>query len=158
MDVAHTIMARVAGAALLAFGLGLAALAVWMVERRLSLSGGLEPGVAAVIAVFAALALFCLLAGYRLLFDRPNRYGSLLSPLGWRVLATFFFALALAFMVGAFWLGTFKLALACFFSACLAYTCVVAARSVLPPLSPEIRPTTVPHRSSGSEPGETAAR
>jgi len=45
-------------------------------------------------AVWVAVCAFFLFVGYRLLFNRPNKYGSLLPPIGWYTLAGTFVSLA----------------------------------------------------------------
>ena len=80
-------MARVSGAVLLVFGIGFAALSLWMIERQLSLRGTIERDAAVFLAVASVLCAFCCTVGYRLAFNRPNRYNSILSPTSWTVLA-----------------------------------------------------------------------
>jgi hypothetical protein len=43
------------------------------------------------------LSIFCLVVGYRLALNRPNRYGSILPPTAWAVLAGIFGTAGLAF-------------------------------------------------------------
>lgn len=40
--------------------------------------------------MLAVISLFCLLVGYRLTFQKPNRYNSILSPVGWCILGSIF--------------------------------------------------------------------
>jgi hypothetical protein len=70
---------------LLVFGLALAVLVGAV--RSLVLYVGTWPQSIAL----TLLVLFCLLAvqfGWRLLFNRPNDYGSIMGPTAWRVVAT----------------------------------------------------------------------
>jgi hypothetical protein len=46
--------------------------------------------------VFSLVAIFCLVVGGRMIVNRPNTHGSLLSPVGWYVLATVFLVLGAA--------------------------------------------------------------
>ena len=86
-------VARIAGAilalagAVLLFGVGLVCV------RALSIPRLLEHGGSIVLLVLGGIAVFCLSVGYRLTFNRPNRYGSFLSPLGWRILCAVFLIL-----------------------------------------------------------------
>jgi hypothetical protein len=75
--------------------------------------------------VLTLLVLFCLLAvhfGWRLLFNRPNVYGSIMGPTAWRIWATVLLvttgvaaALQLKFIGGVSWklLGLLSVAGAC---------------------------------------------
>ena len=115
---------RGVAAVLLFFGFALAALLILILVRHSARPT--ELGV--VVAGATALTAFCLLLGYRLLFNRPNRRGSLLSPLGWRLLATCFGVVAL--FVGATMIQNPDTAavVATIAAAALAYACVMAAR------------------------------
>jgi hypothetical protein len=69
----------------LVLGLGLAAL-VGAVRSLI-----LEPSTWQQTIALTLLVLFCVLAvqlGWRLLFNRPNDYGSIMGPTAWRVWAT----------------------------------------------------------------------
>jgi ATP-dependent Clp protease adapter protein ClpS len=143
----HALIARVAGGVLLAFGTGLAILAIWVVERQLSLRGSLQLTAAAMVIGFSLVAAFCLPVGYRLLLKRPNSYGSLLSPAGWLVVAICIFSIAVVLLVYGskadhpLWAAAIGLVL-------IACACLIAARnssrkptetSVFPPETPLLR-------------------
>jgi|HubBroStandDraft_1064217.scaffolds.fasta_scaffold54424_1 ATP-dependent Clp protease adapter protein ClpS len=96
---ASALIARVAGAVLLAFGTGLSILAIWVVERQFTLRGSLQLTAIAMVMGFSLLAAFCFPVGYRLLLNRPNRYGSLLSPAGWVVLGICILSITLLLIV-----------------------------------------------------------
>ena len=96
MGLTHMIIARVAGAILLVFGMGLATLAIRIVWVQPDRAGAPELSTVVITTVLVVIAAFCLSVGYRLLFNRPNRYGSILSPVGWRLFAAFFVAVAVA--------------------------------------------------------------
>src|SRR5262249_23155335 len=91
-----TIIARTAGAVSLALGLGLAILAFRIFERQFALAHDLQLSAIFFVMGCVLLASFCLMAGYRFLFNRPNRHGSLLSPRGWKILAGCFAVPAVA--------------------------------------------------------------
>lgn len=126
MDLTHKMIARVAGVVLLAAGVALAALAIAIALRAGGSIIGFFPGV---------IAVFCLLAGYRLALDRPNRFGSLLSPVGWQILAGCFAAMAAAIAVLSVSNGTYTFLLSSVFLGLLAYACIVAGRGQRVPVA-----------------------
>jgi hypothetical protein len=99
VDSEQSVVARISGAVLLAFGLGIAALAIWIVERQLTLRGTIKLDAAAFVLGFGFLAWFCSAVGFRLAFNRPNRYNSILSPNGWLGLAVCLGILGIAAVV-----------------------------------------------------------
>jgi ATP-dependent Clp protease adapter protein ClpS len=128
MSQVSTLTVKLAGTVMLGFGIGLAILALWMVERRFALHRASEISTVVVITVLVIISVFCSLVGYRLLFNRPNRHGTLLSPLAWRILAGFFWLSGLG--LGGLTLahGDFR---ALFGIACLGvlgYCCLMASR------------------------------
>jgi ATP-dependent Clp protease adapter protein ClpS len=90
MDKNGVLMARIIGGVSLAFGVASAILAVWAIDRQFAIRGIVQISAAAAIVVFLSISAFCCLVGYRLLFNRPNRNGSLLSPTSWKMLALCF--------------------------------------------------------------------
>jgi hypothetical protein len=80
---------------------GLASYKVYLLEHR-------APGFV-LIAVFLVIGVFFFLVGWRLLLNRPNRYGSVLSPVGWRVLGILFAVVGIGLF--AFFVGTMTLTL-----------------------------------------------
>jgi len=92
-------MARGAGVVLGVFGLGLLALSIFLIIRQLQHHGQLEADAIVFLAILLPIAWFCLSVGSRLTFSKPNRSGSILSPLGWLILVVLFAALALGFTV-----------------------------------------------------------
>jgi hypothetical protein len=81
------------------FGVGLLVLLVWTTYKLFIL--GKTPDTLALIFLLVLLVImtFCLTVGYRLLFNRPNNHGSLLSPKAWRLLGGIFAAIALVLLV-----------------------------------------------------------
>jgi hypothetical protein len=65
-------------------------------------SGGAKQGmflfVGAVIS--GAIAWFCLSLSWRFIMNRPNRYGSIIGPVAWRISAAFWGVAAIAIAVG----------------------------------------------------------
>ena len=89
---------RAVGVLALAAGVPFALLFMFVVARtagRLPAEAALILGVLAVLALLAGLLLS---VGWRLAFNRPNAYNSLLSPNAW-------FAIAAVFLVIAAWLA-----------------------------------------------------
>ena len=130
MNQPHLLVARFAGGILLAFGILLAILAAWIIERQLEFQRALalrSPAVVMVIC-FGIVAAFCSTVGYRLLFNRPNRYRSLLSPTGWRVLAAFFVALGVGLGAVAIPRADYEFLIAVPPLGLLVYRCLAAAR------------------------------
>ena len=91
------VLARVAGAVLLLFGVALGALGGVGVVRRIGSLAGVDWSAIIFIAVLGLLSTFCLVVGYRLALNRPNRYGSMLPPTAWAVLAGLFGVAGLGF-------------------------------------------------------------
>lgn len=83
-------MTKVVGGVTLWIGFAFGALFSWMLYKISSPNVRMEMWVVVLLAVIAAIALFCVSVGYRLFFNRPNRYGSILGPIGWRIVSGFF--------------------------------------------------------------------
>ena len=81
------IIARVAGAILILLALGFAAIPVLIFELHDRISSNEWY----VIGIFSALACGFFSIGFRLLLNKPNRYGALLSPFSWYIIGTVFF-------------------------------------------------------------------
>ena len=47
------------------------------------------------LSMLFLIMFFCLIVGYRLLFLKPNKYGSILGPFGWTGMSIFWGAIAL---------------------------------------------------------------
>ena len=94
MDLLSRAIARLTGVTMLVAGLGLTLMIVWIVERQLTLRGTVEPSALIFSAVLTIVGLVCGVIGIRLTFNRPNRYQSLLPPLGWYAIASVFALLA----------------------------------------------------------------
>jgi ATP-dependent Clp protease adapter protein ClpS len=90
MDKKGRLVARIIGGVSLVFGISAAVLAVWAIDRQFSIRETVQLSAAAVIVVFVSISAFSSLVGFRLLFNRPNRNGSILSPSGWKMLALCF--------------------------------------------------------------------
>jgi len=68
------------------------AFALWATVGRLSSGEAFEPSAQFFVAICFVLGSGLSLTGFRLAAIRPNKYGSILSPVGWHVLAFLFFA------------------------------------------------------------------
>ena len=92
----HPWGAKLVGGVMLWIGVAAIALLAFFSYKALALKP-VPLGAFVVLAVLLALGAFFLVVGWRLFLNRPNRYGSILGPAGWRVLgAVLFILLALA--------------------------------------------------------------
>jgi len=128
-DTARALIGRIAGGVLLTFGTGLSILAVWIIERQFVLRRGLHLDAAAMVVGFSLIAVFCFSVGYRLFFQRPNRYKSMLSPSGWMWLAASLIAIGLGIGAVAIWRGTYQLLTLLAVLGVLASICAIASRA-----------------------------
>jgi ATP-dependent Clp protease adapter protein ClpS len=119
------VIARLAGAVLLLFGVAVAVFLCWGLTRLLGFRGTPHGEGLLLIGILFSVSAFCCLVGFRLLFRRPNKHGSLLPPAGWIVLMVAFFACALLLLWSAKdaagWVGALL-------PAALGGVCVLAAR------------------------------
>jgi hypothetical protein len=99
MDQNHIII-RITGSLLSLFGIGLAILCLWIIERQFALLGTVRLNALTLVLIFGLISFFCVVVGYRLTFNRPNKYGSILSPSSWIILGLVFGALGLAITAG----------------------------------------------------------
>ena len=119
-------MARFAGGVLFAFGIALTVLTIWIIGRQFAGCCSMQSSTTVLVISLFLVSAFCALVGYRLLFNRPNRHGSLLPPFGWKVLAAVFFVLAIAVALIAIAHGQYRLLVAPLGLGVLAYYCLVA--------------------------------
>jgi hypothetical protein len=101
------VFARLIGLVAGLIGIAAVALAGWASYKVYPLEHR-APGFV-VIAMFLVIGVFFFLVGWRLLLNRPNRYGSILSPVGWRVLGSLFAVVGIGLF--AFFVGTMTLTL-----------------------------------------------
>ena len=101
------VFARLIGLVAGTIGIAAMALAGWASFKVYPLEHR-APGFV-VIGAFLVIGVFFLLVGWRLLLNRPNRYGSILSPAGWRLLGSLFAVIGVG--VFAFFVGTMTLTL-----------------------------------------------
>ena len=74
----------------------LLALFIWVLWSAINRPNVVDAGVIALCAGLLIVGTFCALVGFRLFLNRPNKYGSILSPVGWRVLGALFAAVMVA--------------------------------------------------------------
>jgi ATP-dependent Clp protease adapter protein ClpS len=119
---------KLVGAVMLAAGMLGAALAAWLIELRLPATRGDASGSISLTALLVAICAFCSLVGYRLLFNRPNRFGSLFSPFAWRLFAGFFCLMGVLMTIPSLRRGEYGalVILPCF--GALGYACLLASR------------------------------
>lgn len=136
----HMLIARIVGGISLAFGIALAALVFWVVGRQLGVHGALDKSAMVMVASCSTISTFCSLVGYRLLFNRPNRNGSLLSPVVWLVLAICLSAVGVALASEAVFRGEYQLLAVSIGLGALACASVIAGRRrrlISPVFAPE---------------------
>lgn len=95
MDKTVRLIARIIGGISFAFGIAAAILAVWAIDRQFAIGGVVQISAAAAVIVFLLISAFCFLMGFRLVFNRPNRNGLLLSSNRWKWLALCFWVVGL---------------------------------------------------------------
>jgi ATP-dependent Clp protease adapter protein ClpS len=134
------LIARIVGGISLAFGIALPMLVILVVERQLAVHGEFDKSLVVMVPFCLVISAFCALVGYRLLFNRPNRNGSLLSPVGWMALAIFISAVGVALTSVAIVSGQYQLLAASIGLLVLAYGSVIAGRRrhlISPVFAPE---------------------
>jgi hypothetical protein len=62
----------------------------WALYRFASLHLSVSTFVVVVVFIVLVIGFFCLSVGARMFLHRPNRYHSVLSPIGWRILGSLF--------------------------------------------------------------------
>lgn len=98
----NAVFAKIIGGVMLWIGVAFVVLLAWASYKVMIVGRAPGFGALALLGVLAILAAFCSLVGWRLFLNRPNRFGSILTPRGWRVLAAMFGVLAIGFVV--FWI------------------------------------------------------
>jgi hypothetical protein len=83
------------GVALLLLGLCLGAVDGFFLTKILFMNVKVEVGAWVVVVILTCIVAFCISTGVRLVWGRPNRYGSLLSPWTCYALAAVFLAFAI---------------------------------------------------------------
>lgn len=91
-------VSRLTAVACLLIGLALAFVFVWFLIALLG-RGTAAIGPSVLLAVVAGLSGLMLSVGYRLWTTRPNRYGSLLAPAVWILLAVVFLSIGVSALV-----------------------------------------------------------
>jgi len=97
--ISPTVIARVVGVAMTAVGTAFVVLALFLVIRQIQLYGTVQSDALIFVVAVIPIAIFFLTAGWRLTLNRPNRYGSFLSPIVWRLLALVFATVAIWMLV-----------------------------------------------------------
>jgi hypothetical protein len=90
----NLLFGRVAGGVLSWFGVGLTAVFLWIAYGMLVDHRALGISTLIALSALAVVAGFCLVAGFRLYLDKPNAYGSFLTPPGWMILGCVFAAMS----------------------------------------------------------------
>ncbi len=126
---AHPWARRAVGAAILSCGVTLLVFLVWFSYRVAIVGKAFELGVLTFMGVTVSITAFCLFMGYRLSLDRPNQHGSLLSPLGWKVLGGVFALFAIGTAVLFLWVAQYAGLVGSACAAVFASWCVRAAKA-----------------------------
>ena len=147
----HTVILRIIGTLSLTLGIALAILAILAVERQLTVHHTLMTGAMVPVILVCLISAFCSLVGCRLLFNRPTRNGSILSPPGWMVLAISFYVTCVASITSAALRGEYQLLIVAIGFGVLGYGSVKAGRAsrLGPTLSPVFAPETSLLRTDG---------
>ena len=87
---------RIAGAALLSFGIPISIFLAFIVVRHFAVGAPSDGPFVIGCGVLAAIAIFCNVVGLTLLLNRPNKYNSILPSYGWYALSATFVLLCLA--------------------------------------------------------------
>src|SRR5262245_47715125 len=86
----NRIYAKVVGGVMLWIGVAGLGLFVYFAYKLAVLGRTPAIGADVFMVVLAIVGVFCVYVGWRLFFNRPNRFGSILTPLGWRALCGLF--------------------------------------------------------------------
>ena len=129
MDKNGKLIARIIGGISLSFGIAAGILAVWAIDRQFAIRGVVQVSAAAAVLVFLLIAALCCLIGFRLVFNRPNRHGSILSPAGWKTLGLSFLIVALTMAAIGLGRGEYQLLGAAIGMGVLGFCSVVAGRA-----------------------------
>ena len=97
----NAVLAKVIGGVMLWIGVAAFGLLVWASYKLMLLDRRPEFGAFVLLDVFAIIGTYCALVGWRLFLNRPNRFGSILGPVGWRILGGTFGLSAIAFLIFA---------------------------------------------------------
>jgi len=98
----NSIFAKVIGGVMLWIGVAAFGLLIWASYKLTLLDRHPELGAFVFLAVIAVVGAFCALVGWRLFLNRPNRFGSILGPVGWRILGGMFAMSTVAFLIFGF--------------------------------------------------------
>jgi len=93
------LFARLIGGVLSLSGLAIIAVFLRVIWALIDARRALESSGLLILGGLLTVGLFCTLVGFRLVLNRPNRYGSILSPNGWAVLGFLFALSALLILV-----------------------------------------------------------
>lgn len=93
------IFAKIIGGVMLWTGVAFVGLFAWASYKIMSLNRAPDDWAFVLLGLSAVLAAFCSLVGWRLFLNQPNRFGSILSPLGWHMLGGVFAVLGGASLV-----------------------------------------------------------
>jgi ABC-type polysaccharide/polyol phosphate export permease len=129
MDATSRVVARTSGIVLLIAGLAIEALFLFVAERQLSLRDTIERSALVVSVVLSIVGFVCIVVGLRLTLNRPNRYQSLLPPLGWYAISLLFAVLGPSLGYLAVRRGDYEHIIGAACSIVIAFWCWKAGRT-----------------------------
>lgn len=124
---APPVLVRAAGLVLGAFGVALALVDAWFLYRLWLLGRLDQPVGLAFVVVAGTIAAFCLTIGGRMYRNRPNRYGSLMTPRAWTGLGIVFNLVAVLLGLAGVLSDAYLLLAAGVLSVPVGLMCLVAA-------------------------------
>jgi hypothetical protein len=101
-------MLPVLGLIALAGGVGLAVLSAAIVYKQVTYYGSLPAEPFIYVTIFSMIALFCLVAGFRLIFFRKDRAASIMPPIVWSVLGSLFLIAGIVLLVERLFAGEYS--------------------------------------------------
>jgi ATP-dependent Clp protease adapter protein ClpS len=107
----NAFVVRIIGCVSLIFGIALAFLSSLALKRIFTVHQTFTIGAALPLIGCYLISVFCLFVGFRLSFNRPNRYGSSLTPTLWLLLAISFYGFGVISIVAAASRGEYQLLL-----------------------------------------------
>jgi uncharacterized membrane protein YadS len=125
-------MAKIIGIVSSLCGIAAAVLIARVMIAQISSYHRLSIGASIFVSASALLAWFFLPVGYRLTFNRPNRYGSILGVSEWRCVSVFFAALTASLVVGAVTRHELDVLLYAFPTIAASYWCWMRALRLRP--------------------------
>jgi hypothetical protein len=107
MDKMNPIIIRITGSILFLVGIGFVVSSLWIIIGQFALLGTVRLNALPLVLGLGLISFFCIVVGYRLTFNRPNKYGSILSPISWIVLGLIFGVFGLGIIISIIFINHF---------------------------------------------------